>query len=355
MPSADMFVPIENLALSAPIQVGRVAFHPSTKVQELGARLEALIARADAPPDWKEWRKEVTLGNIERFAEGRVIASVRCDVAGDKNLLRRFQSGEVSPSLGTIKQALSVLHLLKLEVAGRFDTRYQVFGLSGDLTRAAHYIVAVDQQRRGVREYRYRHGALASWEFTEEALNRARASPLYDFFHAALLKGREACELQKRLLNAAWWVYEAALEFGWHVRCVKLLTALEAAFVPDGQRKSFGLAKMSAMLLCDCVKQDQGYCPIPDAQDYSEYQNLLHQHKSRVGCSLFDDMRDWYALRSEVVHEGFHGVAEGWVLPLEWRSHEMLDQTVRVAREDGLATLEDLWRRVEERHRAKKL
>ena len=282
-----ILLPILNLKIEKPpVKVGNV------KLLEFEGQVykEWLEKEEKIWNDNPYYSQETAEANFEFFKK-QYDSILQGKTCAEIEIKRRFKRAKEKGVQG-IKEALSVI---KLYWGKNDDKRRSYFGLPGDFVLStddsSNSLVIGRKEKKNKKEF-YKAGALQKFELTEDRLSHMKEY-YFDKFNDILTKDNPT-ELEEKVLACIYWFGQGVdtalpkkdqekacsgvdLEFfKLQERFLKMVVALEALLIIGRERKKENIAKRGAYLL------DKG--------------------DDRI--DIYRKIKDFYNIRSRIVHEG---------------------------------------------------
>ncbi len=339
MPEKKLYIPIENLEVEACMQVGNIIIHPSKDASQVLTAMEKVLQKTRSTNAEKERKAQSTREDIathfgkHAFAEALIHEE---NNGKDTFLIPK----ELDRTYRHIREALAVLFLFEKEVAGTATLEHQKFGLKQDLHKALTFMVALEGEKRSAQTLRW-EGAIADWTFTHKAIEDFTTSKRYQFLHTLLTK-EDKTDIEKRILSALLWFYEASLDFNYTNRFVKIIIALEGLFASQKEKKIFSLSQTSTLLSHAFILPHlHCQCPILKSSSARSYDKKTEEQKLPGHCSAYRDMERWYCIRNAIVHDAHYGVEKKDLASLEWWTYQFLIKTIDLTSTYHFSTITD--------------
>ena len=261
-----VYLPVENLRITADLTVGKVIFHPNGFEREAIVKpvCSALETKTN-PPEEKAQIRQHLVPFFGKYAEAPSCAEVN---------FRGHESTSREVAYETTRQSIN---LLRCYIPVLFGTNFEHrIGLSDDTGRRVLPGI-VFQEPSSFKILTTLTGYNLEYEVEEITLRFLREKGAFDQLSEVLAK-EKANDLELALKTATWWVgvgnhiLDPAQQVG------ALTTGLEALLIPsDVEDKADPLARHAAHLLC------------PSAEGRP---------------AIARRMKELYGMRSEVVHKG---------------------------------------------------
>ncbi len=345
-----LYVPIENLEVESEIKLGDVIIHPSVYLQTVIDNFNKVTSKTKNTEEQKKkfavWYENDLRQHLGKYA----FAELEWQNVEEDDLIPK----DLTPVYGKVKEVLSVLYLLQKQIVGVFSVEHQKFGLKSELYRSLNCIVALQCEDRST-YLMQREGVLGDWKFINTEINKFSTNTTYNYFNR-LLKQQSKSELEKRILSSIVWLYDAAMDFSPVNRFVKLAISLEVLFASGKNQKSFRLARFSTLLSHLYILNNwKCLCPILESHSAKEYVKNVKRLKLPGVCSAYWNLRKWYKIRSDIVHDAKRIVDKNDLSSFEWWTHKLIIATIEVVSKEQIVTLDSLELFLEKEYRATKV
>jgi len=349
MIQTKLYIPIENLNVESKIKIGKATIYPTDQVQSLIKRLKVITDKAKNTKkqkrkliDWQEKDLNLHFGKYAFIEIQRQINKQDDLIPKDLTLIYE-----------QIKEVLAVLYLLQKQIAGVCSIETQKFGLSKELNRSLNFLISIQGNKKSSYSF-HREGVLADWTFVNREINKFSTNAVYCYFSKVLKKDVKS-EIENRLISSVVWLYDAIMDFNPSNRFVKLAISLEVLFASGKDKKSFRLSRFSTLLShLYMFKNWKCLCPILESHSTKEYIVNIKKLKHPGICSAYWDLRKWYKIRSNIVHDAVRVIDKKELTSFEWWTHKLIIATIEVISKEKVSTLDELEFFLENKYRAYK-
>lgn len=347
--SIRLYVPIENLEVESEIKLGDVTIHPSQHLQTVIDNFNKVTYKTKNTEEQKKkfatWYENDLKQNLGKYA----FAELEWQSDEKDKLIPK----DLSPVYEKIKEVIAVLYLLQKQIAGIASIEQQKFGLKKELYRSLNCVVALQGEDRSTYSMQ-RDGVLGDWTFVNREINKFPSNIIYNYF-SGLLKQRSRNEIEKRILSSIVWLHDAIMDFSQVNRFVKLAIALEILFASGKNQKSFRLSRFSTLLSHMYILNNwKCLCPVLESHTTKEYDANVRKLNLPGACSAYWDLRRWYKIRNDIVHDAKRTVGKKELTSFEWWTHKLIVATIEVVSKEKFTTLDELERFLEAEYRKKK-
>lgn len=337
MNQTKLYIPIENLNVEKNIVLGNVLVHPSIDSHKIIESFNKVTKKTKNSKEQKkkfaEWYANDIKEHLGRYAFA--------EISWDQTMTGKLIPDDLVPVYEKIKEVLAVLYLLQKDIVGVISIEHQKFGLKRDLYSSLNYVVGLDQEERSTYSMN-REGVLGDWTFVNREIDKFPLNSIYIYFDR-LLRRQNRNDIEKRILSAIIWLYDAALDFNPTNRFVKLAISLEVLFASGKNQKSFRLSKFSTLISHMYMFDNwKCMCPILDSNSAKEYESNIRKLKLPGMCSAYWDLRKWYQIRSDIVHDAERVIDKKELSSFEWWTHKLIIATVKIVSSKNLSTLNEL-------------
>ena len=333
----ELYIPIENLKVDRQFKLGEVTVFPSNKVQVIIDKLNKITKKTKNTEDQKKkfntWQERDLKLHLGKWA----IVEMVWDSEDEDKLIPK----DLTPVYAKIKEVVAVLYLLQKQTAGICTIEHQKFGLKKELSRSLNFLVAIQEDKRSTYSF-MREGVMADWTFTSKEIDKFATNQIYCYFNK-LLKENTKNEIGKRIISSVLWLYDAVMDFSPANRFVKLAISLEVLFASGKRQKSFRLSRFSTLLSHAYVFKDiKCQCPIIDSHSAREYNQKVKELNLPGICSAYWNIRRWYQIRSNIVHDAERTVDKKELTSFEWWTHKLIITTIEIVASNNITSLDEL-------------
>jgi len=347
MENEELYIPIENLEVESRIELGNASIYPSSHVQSIINRLSIITEKTKNTQgekikiiDWQEKDLKLHLG---KYAFIGIISKIS---KGD-NLIPK----DLTSIYEQIKDVIAVLYLLQKQIAGISSIENQKFGLKNELNRSLNFIIALQGNERSSYSLHWK-GILGNWTFANREINKFTTNPIYCYFNS-LLKKQIKNDIEQRILSSIVWLYDAVMDFSPINRFVKIAISLEVLFTSGKDKKSFRLSRFSTLLSHLFIHNDlKCLCPILDTHTHKEYITKVKKLNLPGICSAYWNIRKWYSIRSNIVHDAQRTVDKKELNSFEWWAHKLIVSVINLVAIEKITNIDDLEIFLERKYRA---
>lgn len=347
MNNTKLYIPIENLTVDKQFKLGEVTVFPSNEVQLIIDRRNKITKKTKNTEDQKKkfsaWQEKDLKLHLGKWA----IVEMVWDSEDEDKLIPK----DLTPVYDKTKEVVAVLYLLQKQIAGICTIEHQKFGLKKELNRSLNFLVAIREDKRSSYSF-MREGVMADWTFTSKEIDKFATNQIYCYFNK-FLKENTKNEIGKRIISSVLWLYDAVMDFSPANRFVKLAISLEVLFASGKRQKSFRLSRFSTLLSHAYVfKNTKCQCPIVDSHSAREYNQKVRELNLPGICSAYWNIRRWYQIRSNIVHDAERTVDKKELTSFEWWAHKLIVATIEIVAKNKITNLDDLESFLEDECRA---